>query len=105
VPAAPAPAVYLIAAGEPAQRAAPRIAEALRDALPGRGVIQNLGGGNIGTQFRRADRSGALFAVVLGEAELERGVAAVKPLRREGGQSECPLEELPARVAAFVQEG
>ena len=105
VPAAAAPAVYLIAAGEPAQRAAPRIAEALRDALPGRGVIQNLGGGNIGTQFRRADRSGALFAVVLGEAELERGVAAVKPLRREGGQSECPLEELPARVAAFVQEG
>ncbi len=105
VPAAPAPAVYLIAAGEAAQRAAPRIAEALRDALPGRGVIQNLGGGNIGTQFRRADRSGALFAVVLGEAELERGVAAVKPLRREGGQSECPLEELPARVAAFVQEG
>ena len=105
VPAAPAPAVYLIAAGEPAQRAAPRIAEALRDALPGRGVIQNLGGGNIGTQFRRADRSGALFAVVLGEAELERGVAAVKPLRSEGGQSECPLEELPARVAAFVQEG
>ncbi len=104
VPAAPAPAVYLIAAGEAAQRAAPRIAEALRDALPGRGVIQNLGGGNIGTQFRRADRSGALFAVVLGEAELERGVAAVKPLRREGGQSECPLEELPARVAAFVQE-
>ena len=105
VPAAPAPAVSLIAAGEAAQRAAPRIAEALRDALPGRGVIQNLGGGNIGTQFRRADRSGALFAVVLGEAELERGVAAVKPLRREGGQSECPLEELPARVAAFVQEG
>jgi histidyl-tRNA synthetase len=104
VPAAAAPAVYLIAAGEPAQRAAPRIAEALRDALPGRGVIQNLGGGNIGTQFRRADRSGALFAVVLGEAELERGVAAVKPLRREGGQSEWPLEELPARVAAFVQE-
>jgi len=104
VPAAPAPAVYLIAAGEAAQRAAPRMAEALRDALPGRGVIQNLGGGNIGTQFRRADRSGALFAVVLGEAELERGVAAVKPLRSEGGQSECPLEELPARVAAFVQE-
>ncbi|MFO1401600.1 MAG: histidine--tRNA ligase [Steroidobacteraceae bacterium] len=105
VPAAPPPAVYLIAAGERAQRAAPRVAEALRDALPGRGVIQNLGGGNFGTQFRRADKSGALLAVVLGEAELERGVAAVKPLRREGGQSECPLEDLPARVAAFVQEG
>jgi histidyl-tRNA synthetase len=105
LPAPPPPAVYLIVAGERAQRAAPRVAEALRDALPGRGVIQNLGGGNFGTQFRRADKSGALLAVVLGEAELERGVAAVKPLRREGGQSECPLDELPARVAAFVQEG
>ena len=105
VPAPPPPAVYLIAAGERARRAAPAIAEALRDALPGRGVLQNLGGGNFGTQFRRADKSGALLAVVLGEAELERGVAAVKPWRREGGQSECPLAELPARVAAFVQEG
>jgi histidyl-tRNA synthetase len=105
VPAGTAPAVYLIAAGERAQRAAPRIAEALRDALPGRGVLQNLGGGNFATQFRRADKSGALYAVVLGEAEIERGVAAVKPLRREGGQSECPLAELPARLATLVQEG
>jgi histidyl-tRNA synthetase len=105
VPAAAAPAVYLIAAGERAQHAAPRIAEALRDALPGRGVIQNLGGGNFAGQFRRADKSGAQLAVVLGDAEIERGVAAVKPLRREGGQSECPIADLPARIAAFVQEG
>jgi histidyl-tRNA synthetase len=104
-PAAPAPAVYLIAAGERAQHAAPRIAEALRDALPGRGVIQNLGGGNFAAQFRRADKCGAQLAVVLGDAEIERGVAAVKPLRREGGQSECPIADLPARIAAFVQEG
>jgi histidyl-tRNA synthetase len=104
VPPPRPPAVYLIAAGERAQRAAPRIAEALRDALPGRGVIQNLGGGNFAAQFRRADRSGAELAVVLGDAEIERGVAAVKPLRREGGQSECPIADLPARVAAFVQE-
>jgi len=105
LPAAAAPAVYLIAAGERAQRAAPRLAEALRDALPGRGVIQNLGGGNFSAQFRRADKSGAQLAIVLGDAEIERGVAAVKPLRREGGQSECPIADLPARIATFVQEG
>jgi histidyl-tRNA synthetase len=103
-PVAP-PAVYLIAAGERAQRAAARIAEALRDALPGRGVLQNLGGGNFAAQFRRADRSGAQFAVVLGDAEIERGVAAVKPLRREGGQSECLIAELPARIASYLKEG
>ena len=105
LPAAAAPAVYLIAAGERAQRAAPRLAEALRDALPGRGVIQNLGGGNFAAQFRRADKSGAQLAIVLGDAEIDRGVAAVKPLRREGGQSECPIADLPARIATFVQEG
>jgi histidyl-tRNA synthetase len=105
LPMAAPPAVYLIAAGERAQRAALRVAEQLRDALPGRGVLQNLGGGNFATQFRRADRSGAEFAVVLGDAEIERGVAAVKPLRRAGGQSECRLADLAARIATFVQEG
>ena len=76
-----------------------QVAEQLREALPGQGVQLNLGAGNFKAQFRRADRSGACLAVILGDAELERGVAAVKPLRREAGQSECPLADLPARVA------
>jgi hypothetical protein len=59
----------------------------------------NLGGGNFKTQFRRADRSGARLAVILGDEELDRGVAAVKPLRHEGGQIDCPVELLPARTA------
>ena len=83
--------LYIVASGERAEREAPRLAEALRDALPGRGVLLNLGGGNFKTQFRRADRSGARLALILGDAELERGVAAVKPLRREAGQSECSV--------------
>ena len=78
-----------------------RLAEQLRDALPGRGVLLNLGGGNFKTQFRRADRSGARLALILGDAELDRGVAAVKPLRAEGGQIDCPLHELPARIASL----
>jgi len=65
-------------------------------------VLLNHGGGNFKTQFRRADRSGARLAVILGDAELERGVAAVKPLRREAGQSECPLEGLGGHVAAML---
>ena len=104
VPLPTAPAVYLLASGEQAERAALTAAERLRDALPGRTVCLNLGGGNFKTQFRRADRSGAQVAVVLGEAELGRGVAAVKPLRAQAGQTDCPLEELPARVASMLQE-
>jgi histidyl-tRNA synthetase len=100
--AAAAPDIYIVASGERAEREAMRLAEQLRDALPGRGVLLNLGGGNFKTQFRRADRSGARLALILGDAELDRGVAAVKPLRREDGQIDCPLHELPARIAALL---
>jgi histidyl-tRNA synthetase len=102
VPPAAAPQVYIVVNGERAELEALRLAEQLRDALPGSGVLLNLGGGNIKTQFRRADRSGARLALILGDAELDRGVAAVKPLRREDGQIDCPLAELPARIASFL---
>jgi histidyl-tRNA synthetase len=98
------PAVYIVAAGPKAEAAALPLAEQLRDALPGQGVQLNLGGGNFKAQFRRADRSGACVAVVLGDGELERGVAAVKTLRREAGQSECPLAAVAARVQAVLEE-
>jgi histidyl-tRNA synthetase len=97
-----APDIYIVASGERSEREAMRLAEQLRDALPGRGVLLNLGGGNFKTQFRRADRSGARLALILGDAELDRGVAAVKPLRRDDGQIDCPLHELPARIAALL---
>jgi histidyl-tRNA synthetase len=101
-PAVRVPDIYLIASGERAELAAMRLAEQLRDALPGRAVVLNLGGGNFKTQFRRADRSGAQLALILGDEEMDRGVAAVKPLRREGGQIDCPLAELPGRIASLL---
>jgi histidyl-tRNA synthetase len=102
VPPGATPDIYIVADGERAEREALRLAERLRDALPGRGVLLNLGGGNFKTQFRRADRSGARLALILGDAELDRGVVAVKPLRREDGQIDCPLNELPLRIAALL---
>ncbi len=101
-PPAAVPEVYIVASGERAQLRALGLAEQLRDALPGRTVLLNLGGGNFKTQFRRADRSGARVAVILGDAELDRGVAAVKPLRGDDGQTDCPLSELPARIASLL---
>ncbi len=102
--AARPPAVYVIASGAGAEARALALAEQLREALPGQGVHMNLGGGNFKAQFRRADRCGACLALILGDAELERGVAALKPLRREAGQSECPLADLPAQVGKMLQE-
>jgi histidyl-tRNA synthetase len=102
-PAVP-PAVYLIASGARAEGAALQLAEVLREALPGQGVQMNLGGGNYKAQFRRADRSGACLALILGDAELDRGVVALKPLLREAGQIECAPAELTARVHRMLQE-
>jgi histidyl-tRNA synthetase len=93
--------VYVIAAGARAEQAAFRLAETLRDHNGWR-VQLNLGGGNFKAQFRRADRSGAALALVLGDAELDKGVVGVKPLREEAGQSECPVIDVAARVAAIL---
>ena len=78
-------------------RAGPRRAAAAKR-CPGFTVQSNLGGGNFKAQFRRADRSGARLALVLGDDEIARGVVNVKPLRQEAGQSECPLPDLPSFV-------
>jgi histidyl-tRNA synthetase len=100
---APSPAdVYVVVSGPRATAAGIGLVERLRDELPGRRFDLNLGGGNFKAQFRRADRSGAALAVILGDDELARGVAAVKPLRREAGQSECPLPELAAAIEAAL---
>src|SRR5262249_44320825 len=56
----------------------------------------NLGGGNFKAQFRRADRSGAAYALIVGDDELARGVVAMKPLRLEAGQTECPMDGVVA---------
>ncbi len=103
-PAARAPAVYIIASGTAAGAMAMQVAEQLREALPGQGVQLHLGTGNFKAQFRRADRSGACLAVILGDAELERGVVGVKPLRREAGQSECTLAELASAARRILEE-
>ena len=101
VPAAVPADVYLIVNGAVAGGAM-HMAEELRDALPHRRFEFNLGGGNFKAQFRRADRSGAALALICGDEELGRGVVAMKPLRAETGQTECPRSELAARVEELL---
>jgi histidyl-tRNA synthetase len=93
--------VFVVVQGGVSQ--ALKIAEDLRDALPKYRFDVNLGGGNFKAQFRRADRSGAALAIVIGEDELARGVVALKPLRQETGQSECAIAELPSRIEAALR--
>jgi histidyl-tRNA synthetase len=99
-----APAVYLLLAGDAAERAGLALAERLRDALPGRGIEVNSGGGSIKTQMKRADRSGARFALVLGDDEISRGVVGLKSLRGDGTQHEVPLAGLAAELGGRLRE-
>ncbi len=92
------PHLYFVHAGEGAQRHALLLSERLRDELPWLRLLMHCGGGGLKAQFKKADRSGAPYAIVVGEAELERGVVALKPLRGDGGQEEVPLVDLPGRL-------
>jgi histidyl-tRNA synthetase len=96
------PHVFLVVVGEKAETAGLRLAERLRDAHPGLRVHTNVGGGTFKTQFRRADRSGAQVAIILGEDEMQRGIVAVKPLRSEGPQVQCAQDQLASRLGEWV---
>jgi histidyl-tRNA synthetase len=96
------PQVYLVLVGEQAQIPGFKLAEQLRDAWPELALQINLGGGSFKTQFKRADKSGAEFALVLGDDEAARGVVAVKALRRELAQEECPVERISERIGILL---
>ncbi|MCP4127253.1 MAG: histidine--tRNA ligase, partial [Gammaproteobacteria bacterium] len=85
---------YMVLVGEEPQRQGLLLAEQLRDQMPGLRLLTNCGGGSFKSQFKKADRSGASYALVIGEDELNRGVAGVKPLRDKGEQQEISLDSL-----------
>jgi histidyl-tRNA synthetase len=96
------PRVYLVLVGEQAQIPGFKLAEQLRDAWPELALQVNLGGGSFKTQFKRADKSGAEIALVLGDDEAAKGVVAVKALRREVAQEECPMERISERIGILL---
>jgi histidyl-tRNA synthetase len=86
--------IYLVLLGDAAVREGLTMAEGLRDALPGIEVVSNCGGGSIKAQFKRADRSGALFALVLGDTEIAGGTVVLKSLRSDEEQMSVARDEL-----------
>ena len=86
--------LYLVLQGEAALHEGLVLAEELRDKLPGARIVGNCGGGSMKAQFRRADRSGARYALVLGDDELEQGSVVLKPLRTDEPQSTVGRDEL-----------
>ncbi|HVC01965.1 MAG TPA: histidine--tRNA ligase [Steroidobacteraceae bacterium] len=100
-----APDVYLIMSGERAERIGFQLAERLRDERPELKLLFNLGGGNFKAQFKRADKSGARYALVLGEDEAARGSVGLKDLRDGRAQEDCAVDRLGERLDVLLGPG
>ncbi len=95
------PDVYFVMAGATALARGLQLAEDVRTAVPRLKLETDLGGGSFKAQFKRADKSGAKVAVVLGDDEVVRGEASVKPLRG-GEQTTISFDALAAHLEAIV---
>ncbi len=91
-PPATGPDVYVVNVGESAARFAVPVAETLRDA--GLKAVLHCGGGSFKAQMKKADASGARYAVIIGDDEAAAGEASIKPLRAEGEQRRVALAAL-----------
>ncbi len=80
LPQIPQNDAYLVSVGEAAAAQAPILAESLRDQLPGLKLISHCGGGSFKSQFKRADRSGARWTLILGEEEVNNETIGVKTM-------------------------
>ena len=93
------PTVYLVNRGDAAEPAALGLARNLRQA----GVAVELDGSGaaFGKQFKRADRCGAPWALVIGDQEAEQGCVRLKSLRAEADEQTLALDAIPALVEAL----
>lgn len=85
---------YCIMLGSAAQTAGLRLSDALRTRYPGLRLQMNLGGGSVKSQFKRADKSGASLALIIGDTELANHSVIVKFLRQEREQQIISQNEL-----------
>ncbi|MDH5446412.1 MAG: histidine--tRNA ligase [Gammaproteobacteria bacterium] len=88
------PHAYLLLAGETAMQQGLAMAESLRDQISGLGIVVNCGGGSFKSQMKKADKSGARLALILGEDEIEKQSITIKNLREDKPQQTVPQSEI-----------
>ncbi len=99
------PHIYMIMVGnETVQQQGFALAESLRTALPELRLITNCGGGSFKVQFKRADKSAAKFALILGEDELNKQQVAIKNLRKKQEQKLLSISELADNLKQLIKE-
>ena len=102
IQAAVDPQFYLVAVGDRAVSDSQLLAERLRDALPSVRIQVNLGGGSIKSQFKRADKSGARYALILGDDEVQAGTVGIKSLRDDQPQISLSRQALCETIGNYL---
>ena len=97
------PHAYLVLVGQAAQQQGLILAEKLRDAQPGLRLVTHCGGGSFKSQFKRADKSGAQVALVLGDDEVAQGTVGLKYLREDRKQETVSQEALAERLMGELE--
>ncbi len=101
--AAQPPHAYFIMVGSAAERAGFRLSEQLRDNVAGLRLTMHTGGGSFKSQFKRADRSGAQLALILGDDEMQAGTIAIKHLRTDQDQETIIQTDLARWLMHFIK--
>ena len=100
IPVKSAVDIYVVYQGEGTTLAAFQLAEKLRSELPHLSTMLHCSGGNFKKQFKRADKSGATLALVLGESEVQNNQVVVKHLLGEAEQQTIDVDNLIEHVKA-----
>ncbi len=95
--------VYVMAMGD-VLASTMALSEQLRDALPGRAVQLHCGGGSFKSQMKKADRSGAAVALIIGEDELASNSVMVKPLRGQAEQQQVSRDQVASELVALLAD-
>lgn len=100
IPVKSAVDIYVVYQGEGTTLAAFQLAEKLRSELPHLSTMLHCSGGNFKKQFKRADKSGATLALVLGESEVQNNQVVVKHLLGEAEQQTIDVDNLIEHIKA-----
>ena len=92
--------VFMIRVGDAAEQEGMRFAELIRNEVPGLKLQVNCGGGSFKSQFKKADKIGAEYAIILGDDEVSRGEFSIKSLRSEQAQKTLTQEQ----TITFLQD-
>lgn len=88
------PLAYIVHQGVAGEAYSLQLAEKLRDQLPQEGIVLHCGNASLKSQFKKADKTGAKFAIIVGEQEIEQNQVAIKFLRERKEQLQLPQDKL-----------